>query len=41
MFVFIGKTAFPQGFRTMDLTTNSNYVEFHPDMIKSEMPFFG
>lgn len=41
MFVFIGKTAFPQGFRTMDLTTNPNYVQFQPDMIKSEMPFFG
>ncbi|TDE41915.1 DUF4251 domain-containing protein [Flavobacterium rhamnosiphilum] len=40
-FVFIGKTAFPQGFRTMDLTTNSNYIKFQPDFIKSEMPFFG
>lgn len=41
MFVFVGKIAFPQGFRTMDLTTNPNYVQFHPDMIKSDMPFFG
>ncbi|TDE53057.1 DUF4251 domain-containing protein [Flavobacterium sp. GT3P67] len=40
-FVFIGRTALPQGFRTMDLTTNPNYVQFHPDKIKSEMPFFG
>nr|WP_314895631.1 DUF4251 domain-containing protein [uncultured Flavobacterium sp.] len=40
-FVFIGKTALPQGFRTMDLTTNPNYVQFQPNKIKSEMPFFG
>ena len=40
-FVFIGRTALPQGFRTIDLTTNPNYVEFKPDKIKSEMPFFG
>jgi hypothetical protein len=40
-FVFVGRTALPQGFRTMDLTTNPNYVQFQPDMIKSEMPFFG
>ena len=40
-FVFIGKTAIGQGFRNIDLTTNSNYMEFKPDKIKSEMPFFG
>ncbi|WP_185963120.1 DUF4251 domain-containing protein [Flavobacterium gawalongense] len=40
-FVFIGRTALGQGFRSIDLTTNSNYVEFKPDKIKSEMPFFG
>jgi hypothetical protein len=40
-FVFVGRTALPQGFRTMDLTTNPNYVQFRPDRIKSEMPFFG
>lgn len=40
-FVFIGNSAFPQGFRTIDLTTNPNFVEFKKDMIKSEMPFFG
>ncbi|MFV5695893.1 DUF4251 domain-containing protein [Flavobacterium sp. LB3P122] len=40
-FVFIGRTALGQGFRSIDLTTNSNYVEFKPDIIKSEMPFFG
>ena len=40
-FVFVGRTALPQGFRTMDLTTNPNYVQFRPNNIKSEMPFFG
>lgn len=40
-FVFIGRTALPQGFRSIDLTTNPNYVQFKPDKIKSEMPFFG
>ncbi len=40
-FVFIGNMAYPQGFRNIDLTTNTNYVEFRADKIKSEMPFFG
>ena len=40
-FVFVGKRAFPQGFRSIDLTTNTNFIEFKPDLIKSEMPFFG
>ena len=35
-FVFVGKRAFPQG-----LSTNTNFIEFKPDFIKSEMPFFG
>lgn len=40
-FVFVAQRAFPQGFRTIDLTTNPNFIEFNPDFIKSEMPFFG
>jgi hypothetical protein len=40
-FVFVARNALPQGFRTIDLTTNPNYVKFNPDFIKSEMPFFG
>ena len=40
-FVFIGRNASSQGFRTIDLTTNPNFVKFQPDSIKSEMPFFG
>lgn len=40
-FVFIADKALPQGYKTIDLTTNPNYVKFQPDFIKSEMPFFG
>jgi len=40
-FVFVGRTAMPTGFKTMNLTTNTNYVKFHPDRIESYMPFFG
>jgi hypothetical protein len=40
-FVFVGRTALPLGFRSIDLTTNTNYVLFQSDSIKSEMPFFG
>jgi hypothetical protein len=40
-FVFIGKTALPSGMRSVDLTTNRNYVKFQPDLIDSDMPFFG
>ena len=40
-FVFVGQKAFPQGFSAIDLTTNPNFIEFKPDFIKSEMPFYG
>lgn len=40
-FVFVANRAFPQGFRSIDLTTNTNFIEFKPAFIKSEMPFFG
>lgn len=40
-FVFTARNASPQGYKIIDLTTNPNYVEFQPDFIKSEMPFFG
>lgn len=41
VFVFVGKTALPTGMRTVNLTTNPNFVKFHPDLIESEMPYFG
>ena len=40
-FVFVGRTALPTGFKTMNLTSNTNFVKFHPDRIESYMPFFG
>jgi hypothetical protein len=40
-FVFIGRTALPQGARSVDLTTRQNFVKFHPELIESEMPYFG
>ena len=40
-FVFKGNRAIPTGYKSMDLTTNPNFVRFSPDLIVSEMPFFG
>lgn len=40
-FIFVGQKALPRGFNAIDLTTNANFIEFKPDFIKSEMPFFG
>jgi hypothetical protein len=40
-FKFVGVTAYPQGTRSIDLTTNSNFIKFEKDSINSEMPFFG
>lgn len=40
-FVFIAETVMPQSGRTRTLTTNDYTVEFHPDFIKSDLPFFG
>lgn len=40
-FKFIAQKAFPQGYNAIDLTTNFNFIEFSPNLITSEMPFFG
>jgi hypothetical protein len=40
-FVFVAETVLPQSGRTRTLTTNDYTVEFHPDFIKSDLPFFG
>jgi hypothetical protein len=40
-FVFKGNRAIPSSYKSMDLTTNPNFVRFSPDLIVSEMPFFG
>jgi hypothetical protein len=40
-FVFIGETAIPAGYRSVTLSTNSNYVKFHRENIESYMPYYG
>ncbi|MCL4481899.1 MAG: DUF4251 domain-containing protein [Bacteroidetes bacterium] len=40
-FEFRANRAIPTGFRSVDLTTNPNFIRFSPDSIVSEMPFFG
>jgi len=40
-FVFIGRTALPQGGRSVNLTTRSNFMKFQPDLIESDMPYYG
>lgn len=40
-FVFVGHRALPTGMRSVDLISNPNFVKFQPEMIESEMPFFG
>jgi hypothetical protein len=40
-FIFTARTAMPQGGRSVNLSTNPGSVKFHPDLIKSDMPYFG
>jgi hypothetical protein len=40
-FEFRASRAIPTGYRSVDLTTNPNFVKFSPDLIVSAMPFFG
>jgi hypothetical protein len=40
-FVFTGTMAYPQGGRSVNLTTRPNFVKYNPDLIDSDMPFFG
>ena len=40
-FVFIGRTALPQGYRSVNLASNPNFVKYHPDLIEGDMPYFG
>jgi len=40
-FVFTASRALPQNGRSIDLTSNSNSIKFHPDRIESYMPFYG
>jgi hypothetical protein len=40
-FVFVARKANPMGMKQIDLTTNANYLKFYPELIESEMPFYG
>jgi hypothetical protein len=39
-FVFVADRVLPQGGRSMNLTSDY-FAEFHPDIIKCDLPFFG
>nr|WP_315262756.1 DUF4251 domain-containing protein [uncultured Flavobacterium sp.] len=38
---FVADVEYPQGFRNIDMTTNSIFLRFQKDTIHSEMPFLG
>jgi hypothetical protein len=40
-FTFVANRALPQGYQSVDMTTNPNSLKFQPEMIESYMPFFG
>jgi hypothetical protein len=40
-FIFIARTAIPSGMKSVNLTSNTNYVKFQPEMIESELPYYG
>ena len=40
-FEFRATRAIPTGYKSVDLTTNPNFIKFSDDLIVSEMPFFG
>jgi hypothetical protein len=40
-FVFVARIAIPSGMRSVNLSLNQNYIKFKPDLIDSNMPFFG
>jgi len=40
-FVFVARYAIPSGGRQVNLTSNPNYVKFHPELLDGYMPYFG
>ena len=40
-FVFIPRTVQPQGGRSINLTSATGFVRYHPDSIESDLPYFG
>ena len=40
-FVFNARTALPQGYKSINISTSSYFMRFNPDMILSELPYYG
>jgi hypothetical protein len=40
-FVFNARTALPQGTRSVNLSSSSYFMNLSPELIKSELPFYG
>ena len=40
-YTFTADKAHPQGFRTIDLTTNPNHLKVTPEQVNASLPFFG
>jgi hypothetical protein len=40
-FVFVPRTALPSGMKSVNISQNNNFVKFLPDLIESDLPFFG
>jgi hypothetical protein len=40
-FTFAPRTALPSGMKSVNISTNNNFVKFQPDLVESNMPFFG
>ena len=40
-FLFVGNTAYSEGGKSVTITSGPNTVSFSPDLVKSNLPFFG
>jgi hypothetical protein len=40
-FVFVARTAFSSGGKSTSITSGASTIKFTPDLIKSDLPFFG
>jgi hypothetical protein len=40
-FEFVSVMAYPQGYKSVDMISNPNFLRFKKDTIHSEMPYFG
>jgi len=40
-FLFEARTALPQGGKSVNLSTTTNFIKFNPEWIESDMPYYG